>query len=89
MSDLSTLEKIQKILSEAFQPSFLQVKDDSARHAGHAGARQGGGHFQVEIVSAAFCGKTLLEQHRMVNESLRELLGEKIHALQLKTGSSV
>jgi BolA family transcriptional regulator, general stress-responsive regulator len=88
MSNLSTLEKIQKILSEAFQPTFLQVKDDSARHAGHAGAQKGGGHYQVEVISATFEGLSSIEQHRRVHEALRELIGDKIHALQLKTGSS-
>ena len=88
MSPLSTLERIKEILNHSFQPSFLEVKDDSARHAGHAGARQGGGHFQVEIVSEEFAGKTPIEQHRLVHEALRSLMGEKIHALQLKTSAS-
>jgi BolA protein len=79
------VQKIEAILSEAFSPEHLQVEDDSAKHAGHAGARQGGGHYKVRIVAAAFSGKGLVEQHRMVNEALRELFGQDIHALALQT----
>lgn len=79
------METIERILSEAFRPVHLEIRDDSARHAGHAGAKSGGGHYAVTIVSAAFEGRTLLEQHRMVNEALRHLIGGAIHALELKT----
>ena len=78
-------EKIETILRGRFQPAHLEIRDDSAAHAGHAGATSGGGHFEVLIVSAAFEGKTLLDRHRMVNEALREMIGREIHALGLKT----
>ena len=78
-------EKIETILRERFQPAHLEIHDDSAAHAGHAGAASGGGHFEVLIVSAAFEGKPLLDRHRMVNEALREMIGREIHALGLKT----
>jgi len=78
-------EKIEAILRGRFQPAHLEIRDDSAAHAGHAGAASGGGHFEVLIVSAAFEGKTLLDRHRMVNEALREMIGREIHALGLKT----
>ncbi len=85
MGSQNTLHKIEEVLREKLQPVSLQIKDDSAKHAGHVGARSGKGHFQVEIASPLFEGKSLIEQHRMVNEALRELLETEIHALQLKT----
>jgi BolA protein len=78
-------EQIEAILRGRFQPAYLEVRDDSARHAGHAGAASGGGHFEVLIVSAVFEGKPLLDRHRMVNEALRDMIGREIHALGLKT----
>ncbi len=80
-----TRERIEALLRERFRPVHLELRDDSARHAGHAGAASGGGHYEVLIVSEAFEGRTLLEQHDMVNEALRELIGREIHALALRT----
>lgn len=72
-------------MTRAFAPVHLEIEDDSARHAGHAGAAGGGGHFNVTLVSAEFNGRSLLEQHRMVNAVLKDLLGGEIHALGLRT----
>ncbi|HKX11834.1 MAG TPA: BolA family protein [bacterium] len=80
-----TGQKIEEILKKTFSPEHLEVEDDSAKHAGHAGARQGGGHYKVTLVTAQFSGKGLVEQHRMVNEALRELFGSEVHALALQT----
>ena len=80
-----TRERLETILRERFRPVHLEIRDDSARHAGHAGAASGGGHFEVVIVSAAFEGRTLLDRHRMVNEAVEALIGGAIHALGLKT----
>jgi BolA protein len=77
--------RIESILRERFEPAHFELHDESARHAGHPGATSGGGHFQVVIVSAAFEGKSRLEQHRLVNDALRDLFGPVIHALGLKT----
>ena len=77
--------RIESILRGRFAPERLEIRDDSARHAGHAGAAAGGGHFDVLIVSAAFDGKTLLERHRLVNDALRDMIGREIHALGLRT----
>ena len=77
--------RIESILRRVFAPTRLDVRDDSARHAGHAGAAAGGGHFDVVIVSPLFEGKSLLERHRMVNEALRDLIGKEIHAIALRT----
>ncbi len=81
------MTQIESILRKTFNPIYLKVQDDSARHRGHAGAQKGGGHFQVEIVSKAFEGKSLLERHRAVKEALRALFGKEVHALQLKIKS--
>lgn len=84
----SQIRNIERILGERLKPVFLEVLDDSAKHAGHAGARQGGGgHYIVTVVAEAFAGKGLVDQHRMVNEALRELFGGQIHALALHTFS--
>ncbi len=82
-----TRERLETILRERFRPAHLEIRDDSARHAGHPGATSGGGHFEVVIVSAAFEGRTLLDRHRMVNEALRDLIGVDIHALGLRTAA--
>ncbi len=61
----------------------LEIRDDSARHAGHAGARAGGGHFAMTIVSAQFAGKRTMERHRMVYHALGALMKTRIHALSI------
>lgn len=81
----TTVRSLEVALTRAFAPVHLEIEDDSARHAGHAGAAGGGGHFNVKLVSAAFEGHSLLEQHRMVNAVLKDLLGGEIHALGLHT----
>lgn len=80
-----TAERLEKILRERFAPVHLEVRDETVKHTGHTGAASGGGHYDVTIVSAEFEGKTLLEQHRMVNDALRGLFGREIHALALRT----
>ncbi len=80
-----TRERIERILRRRFDPVHLELRDDSARHAGHAGAAAGGGHFEALIVSRVFEGLALLEQHRLVNEALGDLIGKEIHALTLRT----
>jgi BolA protein len=72
---------IRSKLEAAFQPTELEIVDDSARHAGHAGARDGRGHFHVRIVSRAFSGKRTVECHRMVYAALGPLMQTDIHAL--------
>lgn len=79
--------EIERRLREALAPERLEIRDDSANHAGHAGATSGGGHFKVTVVSTAFAGLSLLEQHRLVNEALRDMFGPRIHALALKTSA--
>lgn len=68
-------------------PLQLDIADESALHAGHAGhagARAGGGHYRLSIVSAGFIGKSTLERHRMVYSALHELMRHDIHALKIR-----
>lgn len=76
-------EAIRERLSARFAPSLLEVDDDSHRHAGHAGARDGRGHFSVRVVSAAFDGMPPLARHRAVYAALGELMQTDIHALAI------
>ncbi|WP_373974492.1 BolA family transcriptional regulator [Chitinibacter sp. SCUT-21] len=62
----------------------LELFDDSAAHAGHAGAASGGGHYELTIVSSAFIGKKTLERHRMVYQPLADLIPHRIHALSIR-----
>lgn len=79
------VERIEATLRAAFAPLELNVRDDSHKHAGHAGARDGRGHFHVVIVSAAFAGKSPLARHRAVYAALDEMLQGDIHALSMET----
>jgi len=72
---------IRQCLAEAFAPELLEVEDESHLHAGHAGARDGRGHFRVTIVAPAFEGRSRLERHRMVFTALGPLMQSDIHAL--------
>lgn len=80
---MTRVEKIRHALLTAFQPQQLVIEDDSAAHAGHAGAATGRGHFRVEIVAAAFAGQPPLARHRMVYAALGELMQSDIHALSI------
>lgn len=68
----------------ALLPNRLQVIDDSARHAGHAGAKGGGGHYRLLIVSDAFAGLGRLARHRLVHAALGDLMHTRIHALSIQ-----
>jgi len=74
---------IRDKLQQRFAPLELTVRDDSAQHAGHAGARDGRGHFAVRLVSAAFTDHDRVERHRMVYGALGELMLTDIHALSI------
>jgi BolA protein len=80
-------ERIQSMLEQAFIGARVTVVDDSARHVGHAGARDGAGHFGVRIESQAFTGRSRLERHRLVYEALAAMLPREIHALSIEAVS--
>ena len=78
------IQKIEEALRAAFSPTELRVKDQSHLHAGHAGARDGMGHFDVMIVAEAFAGRNPLERHRMIYQALGSLMQTDIHALRIR-----
>ncbi len=65
------------------EPTALDIKDDSALHAGHAG-NTGGGHFNLSITSSQFCGKSQIIRHRLIYQALADLMPKRIHALSIK-----
>jgi BolA family transcriptional regulator, general stress-responsive regulator len=69
---------------QALDPERLELRDDSALHAGHEGARSGGGHFDLTIVSAQFAGQSTLARHRLVYAALGPLMRREIHALAIR-----
>jgi len=80
----SRVEKIQRTLEEALAPTRLLIQDDSQSHAGHAGAKAGGGHFYATIVADVFEGKTPVKRHQLVYEALGDLMRADIHAFSIK-----
>jgi BolA protein len=80
---VNRIERIRSVLETAFKPSRLSIEDDSAKHAGHAGARHGG-HYRVEIVADAFEGKPPIARHRMVYDALADMMRTDIHALSIQ-----
>ena len=68
----------------ALQPSRLEIADDSALHAGHAGAKGGGGHYRLTIVSPQFTGKNTIARHRMIYAALGPMMQTQIHALAIR-----
>jgi len=77
-----TIELLRQRLS-VLQPVSIDIVDDSHRHAGHAGARDGG-HFQLQIVAQVFAGKSTIARHRMIYDAAGDLMRGKIHALSIR-----
>ena len=69
---------------ETLAPVELTITDESHKHAGHAGARDGGGHYVLRIVSAQFAGKNTAARHRMIYSALGEMMKREIHALNIQ-----
>ncbi len=83
---MNIAERINKKLNEALTPVVLEVVDESAKHKGHGGWREGGEtHFHVTVVSAAFEGKSRVDRQRMIYALLAEEMAERVHALALTT----
>jgi len=80
--------RIEQCLRTALQPAQLQVRDDSAAHAGHAGAAGGKGHFRVRIVSERFAGLSAVQRHRLVNQALAPLWDGELHAVSISALTS-
>lgn len=81
------VEAIRRRLVAALAPTVLEIVDDSHRHAGHAGARDGRGHFSVRIASPAFDGLAPVARHRAVYDALGDLMQTDIHALAIRIAS--
>ncbi len=82
---MDRVEAIRSRLQEALGPEFIDIVDESHKHAGHAGAREsGGGHFNVTIVSRQFRDKSPIQRHRMVYTAVDDLMPREIHALSIR-----
>ena len=79
---MSVIEKMQERLA-SLSPLEIEIVDDSAKHAGHAGARSGGGHYRLRIVAAGFAGLSTMQRHRLVYDALGPLMKQEIHALSI------
>lgn len=80
---MSRIDQMRTMLA-TFQPTQIEIIDDSHKHAGHEGARSGGGHYTLHIVSSQFAGKPTLARHRMIYSALGEMMKHDIHALNIK-----
>lgn len=78
----SRIDQMNALL-EALQPIQVEITDDSHKHAGHAGAKGGGGHYRLLIVSRQFANKPTLARHRMIYSALGEMMKKDIHALTI------
>lgn len=76
--------KIEERLRSALEPTAIEVIDDSHRHAGHAGAADGRGHFTVIVVSERFRGMPVVRRHRLVYEAVGDLMATDVHALSIQ-----
>ena len=79
------IARMRELLAAALAPVQLDIVDESHKHAGHAGARDGRGHFRVHIVAAAFAGQTPVKRHQRVYAALGDMMRTDIHALALET----
>ena len=80
---MTVAERIQQKLA-TLAPESIEILDESAGHAGHEGARAGGGHYRLTIVSREFAGKPVQSRHRMVYDALGSMMAGEIHALAIK-----
>jgi BolA family transcriptional regulator, general stress-responsive regulator len=78
------VEMIRERLLDALEPELIEIEDESHLHAGHAGARDGRGHFRVTVVAEAFSGQPRLARHRLVYDALGRLMDTDIHALTIQ-----
>lgn len=81
MSD--RIARMEALLRAEFAPETLHIRDDSHLHVGHAGARDGAGHYHLRIVAAAFSGQSAVSAHRQIYAALAPMMGSEIHALSI------
>jgi BolA family transcriptional regulator, general stress-responsive regulator len=80
---MSVIQKIERHLA-VLQPESIEIADESGQHIGHEGAKGGGGHYQLVIVSPQFSGKPLQQRHRLVYQALGPMMKTEIHALAIR-----
>ena len=83
MNNAARIERMRELLEQSFHPVSLEIEDQSHLHAGHAGAKDGRGHFRVSIVSAAFEGMNPIARHRAIYDVMGDLMKTDIHALSI------
>jgi BolA protein len=84
MTSDARIEKLKSRLQEALAPAQLEIVDETARHAGHAGAASGGGHYILHIVASAFEDKSPVQRHRLVFDAVGDMMHNDIHALSIQ-----
>ena len=77
-----TISEMKRRLA-VLEPEHIEIVDESALHAGHAGARSGGGHYQLTMIAAAFTGQNSMARHRAIYQALGDLMSTRIHALSI------
>lgn len=80
---IDRIDRIRARLAETFVPSECQLEDESALHAGHAGAASGGGHYRLRIISEKFEKLGRIQRHRLVYDCLDDMMQKEIHALAI------
>ena len=80
---MNRVDRIQELLTLGLSPVSLDIEDESALHAGHAGAASGGGHYRIRMISERFDGLAKVGRHRLVYDCLREMMQKEIHALAM------
>jgi BolA family transcriptional regulator, general stress-responsive regulator len=78
------IDLIRQLLTQSISPTHLEILDESDQHIGHPGAKSGGGHFAIVIAAPQFAGKNLIDCHRVIYESLKDMMSHDIHALRIK-----
>lgn len=81
--ETTTVAAIRARITTALAPQALEIEDESALHAGHEGAKSGGGNYRMRVVAACFAGRTRIERHRLVYDALGDLMRREIHALAM------
>jgi BolA protein len=76
-----SVDLIKSLLTAALNPESLEIVDNSSAHAGHAGTQKGGGNYHVKIIAKAFEGKSLVQRHQLIYQTLGDLMKQEIHAL--------
>ena len=79
---MDTVSEMKRRLA-VLEPEHIEIVDESALHAGHAGARSGGGHYQITMIAAAFTGQNSMARHRAIYQALGDLMSTRIHALSI------